>query len=68
MQTVVDALVGSTMFTTESPLPAEVQSALGSRSFRTNILAMLSRDPSKRPSAAQVVRDWNTVFNATITA
>jgi hypothetical protein len=68
MQSVVDALVGSSAFCTEPELPAELHSALGKSVFRNNVLAMLSRDPKKRPAAADVVRDWNTVFAATISS
>ena len=65
MGTVVDALTGQTQLPTERPLSREVRKSLGNQVYRESVLAMLSRDPSQRPSMARVVRLWTSVFQST---
>ena len=61
MNSVVDALLGSTALPTELHLPPAVQEGLGNRTFKDTTLAMLHRDPSQRPSMDQLVKRWSAM-------
>jgi hypothetical protein len=66
--TVMDALTGVTQLATEQALTLQAWQGLGKKTYRDSVIAMLDRDPSKRPPVSQLVRNWTTVFKqATVT-
>ena len=62
MAAVVDTLLGARQLCTEQPLTAEVQSGLKNTVYRDSIMAALSRDPRSRPTVAQLVHQWTSLF------
>ena len=62
MAAVVDALLGNKQLPTEQPLTAEVKKGLGNKVYRDSIVGALARDPAQRPSVAQLVEQWTSVF------
>jgi hypothetical protein len=68
MATVVDALTGVTQLVTEQTLSAQARQGLGNKTYRDSVIAMLDRDPSRRPTVSQLVHDWTSIFQqATMT-
>lgn len=62
---VVSALSGEAPLTSEQELAPEMRKKLGNQAYRESLLAMLNRDPSLRPTMADVVTSWTGVFQQT---
>lgn len=62
---VVRVLMGEEPLPSEAPLLPEVRERLGNSRFRSVFLSMLARDPEQRPSVAQLLTSWNSVFSQT---
>ena len=64
-ESVVDILVGKGSLATEQPLLPETRKKLGSSQFRLSLMRALSRDPQQRPSIAELLASWTSIFSAT---
>jgi hypothetical protein len=68
MATVMDALTGDAKLVTEQTLSSQARQGLGNKIYRDSVIAMLDRDPSRRPPMSQIVHNWTSVFKqATLT-
>ena len=61
---IADALVGRAPLPTEQRLSREVRDGLANKVFESTVLAMLSRDPAARPTAASLVQQWMSLLKS----
>ena len=61
MAVVVDALTGKTPLASERDLTPEVHRGLANSTFRATVVAMLQRDPVRRPKMAALVHSWTSI-------
>ena len=66
MSAAVDILTGVKPLPTEQPLSEEVRRGLGNSAYRDSVIAMLSREPTQRPTIDDVVQRWTSVFQSTM--
>lgn len=64
-ESVVDALVGKGTLATEQPLSPETRQKLGSSQFRLSLMRALDRNPKQRPTIAELLANWTSIFSAT---
>ena len=62
MAAVIDALTGKTPLPSERELSPDVHRGLANPTFRTTVVNMLSRDPARRPSMAELVHSWTSLM------
>jgi hypothetical protein len=59
---IVHILVGNAPLASEQPLLEHVHQGLGNATFRETVVAMLSRDPGKRPRVPELLQHWNDML------